>query len=162
MSSLEKKADVLYTVTFQITGEYFANESFATLSCKAGEQIAAPAAPEHEGYTFSGWQNLPQTMPEQNLVVTGFYTRNEEKPEQTPDPTPVPTPVPHPRAHSGPGRRSAGRSERRQQFRQQYGPGGHFRAHRCGVRSDRRCRLAAGCAERSGTGLCGGTGAAAP
>lgn len=103
MSSLEKKADVLYTVTFRITGEYFADESFATLSCKAGEQITAPAAPEHEGYTFSGWQNLPQTMPEQNLVVTGFYTRNEEKPEQTPDPTPVPTPVPTPAPTPGQG-----------------------------------------------------------
>ena len=82
-----------YTVTFRITGEYFAEESFAALQYKAGEQIAAPAAPAHEGYTFSGWQNLPETMPEKDLVVTGSYTKDAGEPEQ-PEETPTPTPVP--------------------------------------------------------------------
>ena len=94
--SLEKKADVHYTVTFQITGDYFANESFVTRAYSAGQTIEAPAAPVHEDYTFSGWQNLPQTMPEQDLVVTGFYTKNAgsdqtEQPDQPPVPTPAPT-----------------------------------------------------------------------
>lgn len=101
---LEKKADVRYTVTFRITGEYFAEESFAALQYKAGEQIDAPAAPAHEGYTFSGWQNLPETMPEKDLVVTGSYTKDAgepEQPEETPTPTPVPTPVPTPAPDPG-------------------------------------------------------------
>lgn len=104
--SLEKKADARYTVTFRITGEYFAEESFATLQYKAGEKIAAPVAPAHEGYTFSGWQNLPETMPERNLVVTGSYTKDAgepEQPEETPTPTPVPTPVPTPTPDPGQG-----------------------------------------------------------
>ena len=97
--SLEKKADVNYTVTFRITGDYFTNDSFAIRQYKAGQQISAPAAPEHAGYTFSGWQNLPQTMPEKDLVVIGFYIKDAQTPEPTPVPTPEPgepTPVPTP------------------------------------------------------------------
>ncbi|MDE6770637.1 MAG: InlB B-repeat-containing protein, partial [Muribaculaceae bacterium] len=41
-----------------------------------GSEITAPEAPEIEGYTFEGWDDLPATMPAKDLVVTGDYTVN--------------------------------------------------------------------------------------
>ena len=34
----------------------------------------APEAPEKEGYDFSGWQGLPDTMPQKDLVVEALFT----------------------------------------------------------------------------------------
>ncbi len=68
---------VEYTVTYKITGEFFADEAFATQKYTMGQAIAAPEAAAHEGYTFSGWQNLPETMPKGDIVVTGSYTKTE-------------------------------------------------------------------------------------
>ncbi len=97
---LEKRADVEYTVTYKITGEYFAYDSFAVQTYTMGEAINAPKAPAHEGYSFSGWQGLPETMPEQDLVVTGSYTKNAA-PDPTPTPEPNPTPTPAPSGDDG-------------------------------------------------------------
>ena len=41
-----------------------------------GAKIDAPAAPESEGQTFSGWYLLPETMPAQDLEITGNYVAN--------------------------------------------------------------------------------------
>ncbi len=60
-----------YTVTFTIDGEVV-----ETLSVEYGAAIEAPEAPEKEGYTFSGWQNLPETMPAHDVEVSAVYTLN--------------------------------------------------------------------------------------
>ena len=67
-----------HTVTYKITGDYFANERF-----KVQENIAYGTAltligddMTKEGYTFSGWSGLPETMPDDDVVVTGFYAIN--------------------------------------------------------------------------------------
>ncbi|MDE6670458.1 MAG: InlB B-repeat-containing protein, partial [Muribaculaceae bacterium] len=63
-----------YTALFKIDGEVF-----ETLNLAYGEAIKAPVAPEKEGYTFGGWQNLPATMPARDIEVTGSYTINSYK-----------------------------------------------------------------------------------
>ena len=42
-----------------------------------GSQIVAIAAPSQTGYTFSGWQNVPATMPDNDVTISGSYTINQ-------------------------------------------------------------------------------------
>ncbi len=42
-----------------------------------GATITAEAAPEKEGHTFSGWSDIPATMPAQDVKVTGSFTANK-------------------------------------------------------------------------------------
>lgn len=49
-----------------------------TLSCDSitlGTSIKAIAAPEREGYAFSGWSEHPNEMPSHNVVVEGHFTK---------------------------------------------------------------------------------------
>ena len=57
-----------YTLTFRI-GE----EILFTGEQPYGSEIVAPEVPEREGYTFSGWGEMPATMPSRNLEITGSY-----------------------------------------------------------------------------------------
>lgn len=41
-----------------------------------GAKVEAPEAPEKTGYTFKGWNNLPETMPANDIIVTGLYAAN--------------------------------------------------------------------------------------
>lgn len=63
-----------YTLTYRI-GE----EDFFTTSVAYGSEISAPEAPAREGYTFSGWNGIPETMPANDLVVAGSYAANSYK-----------------------------------------------------------------------------------
>ena len=60
-----------YTATFMIDGEVF-----ETISVKYGAAIEGPEAPEKEGYTFAGWENVPASMPARNIEINGTYTIN--------------------------------------------------------------------------------------
>ena len=43
-----------------------------------GDKIALRADPEkREGYTFSGWSPIPETMPMENVTVTGSWSINQ-------------------------------------------------------------------------------------
>ena len=68
-----------------ITGEY--NLNFHTLkyvvdsvvyktidSVYYGTALTPIAKPDKAGYSFSGWNGLPETMPDSNVVVTGSFT----------------------------------------------------------------------------------------
>jgi hypothetical protein len=60
-----------YLLTFQVDGE----------ECKAfeveyGSLIIPLAEPVKEGYTFSGWIEMPETMPAHDVIVTGRFTVN--------------------------------------------------------------------------------------
>ena len=59
-----------YTITYKIDGTVYKTEQL-----KAGQTIN-PETPTREGYTFSGWNSLPATMPAQNITVTGSFTVN--------------------------------------------------------------------------------------
>ncbi len=44
-----------YRVTWLIDGQFFSEQTV-----EEGNALVPPAVPEREGYTFSGWQNLPE------------------------------------------------------------------------------------------------------
>lgn len=84
----------VYTITYQITGKYFADSKYATQSYAVGDAVAAIAAPRHTGYTFEGWTGVPEVMPDHDVTVTGYFTQDvPEAPAVTPV---IPTPTPEP------------------------------------------------------------------
>lgn len=48
---------------------------YKSVDVEFGSKIVAEPAPEKEGYTFSGWIGLPETMPAKTVIVTGTLTR---------------------------------------------------------------------------------------
>ena len=65
-----------YKITYKIVGDYFANNNYEEETLEYGAQITPEANPTQEGYTFSGWSEIPETMPAHDVVVEGSYTRN--------------------------------------------------------------------------------------
>lgn len=43
-----------------------------------GATITPEPEPTREGYTFSGWSEIPKTMPAHKVTVYGYFTKNEE------------------------------------------------------------------------------------
>lgn len=61
--------------TFTIT--YIVDEEFyKSYKIKGGETIPPEPAPTKEGYTFSGWSEIPETMPAHDVTITGVFTKN--------------------------------------------------------------------------------------
>ncbi|MDE5665096.1 MAG: InlB B-repeat-containing protein, partial [Duncaniella sp.] len=60
-----------YTLTYEVDGEVY-----KTVEYSYGATVEAEAAPEKEGYTFSGWEGLPTTMPASDVTVKGSFTLN--------------------------------------------------------------------------------------
>ena len=60
-----------YTLTYQVDGEVY-----KTCEVAYGTAITPEAEPEKEGYTFSGWSEMPETMPANDVAVTGTFTIN--------------------------------------------------------------------------------------
>ncbi|MCR4615360.1 MAG: InlB B-repeat-containing protein [Clostridiales bacterium] len=59
-----------YTITYKVDGE-----DYDTQTCNYGTTVVPIAEPSARvGYTFSGWQNVPETMPAENITVTGEFT----------------------------------------------------------------------------------------
>ena len=58
-----------YTLTYMVDGEVY-----KTSSVNYGAAITPEAAPTKEGYTFSGWSEIPATMPAGDVTVTGTFT----------------------------------------------------------------------------------------
>ena len=59
-----------YEITYVIDDAVFAKQSVTY-----GDKITPPTAPEKEGHTFSGWKNLPATMPAHDLEIHGTYSK---------------------------------------------------------------------------------------
>ena len=60
-----------YQITYLLDGEVFAIDSVAYKS-----EISTLEAPEKEGYTFNGWENVPDSMPAQDVTISGSYGIN--------------------------------------------------------------------------------------
>ena len=60
-----------YKITYTVDGEEYATDSIAY-----GETIVLKETPTKEGYTFSGWNEVPETMPAQDVTVEGSFTVN--------------------------------------------------------------------------------------
>lgn len=63
-----------YTLTYKVDGEVF-----KTFDYESGATITPEAEPKKEGYTFSGWSEIPKTMPANDVTVTGTFTINKYK-----------------------------------------------------------------------------------
>ncbi len=61
-----------YLVTFRIGDEVVAADSL-----EYGAVIVVPDAPAKEGYTFSGWGEVPETMPAEDVIVEGTFVINK-------------------------------------------------------------------------------------
>ena len=55
------------------------NEEYKTYELIYGEVITPEPAPTKEGYTFSGWSEIPETMPAHDVTVTGTFAINKYK-----------------------------------------------------------------------------------
>ena len=63
-----------YTLTYKVDGAVYKEY---TLSY--GDAITPEAEPTKEGYTFSGWSEIPTTMPAHDVEVTGSFTKGAYK-----------------------------------------------------------------------------------
>ena len=62
-----------YTITFDTAG----GSEIAPITQDYGTNIAAPADPTREGYTFIGWdREIPETVPAENMTVTAQWEIN--------------------------------------------------------------------------------------
>ena len=51
-------------------------EKYKSYDIEEGESITPEPAPTKEGYTFSGWSEIPATMPADDVIVTGTFIIN--------------------------------------------------------------------------------------
>jgi hypothetical protein len=51
-------------------------EEYKTVEIEYGAEITPEDEPEKEGYTFKGWNEIPETMPANDVTVTGIYEKN--------------------------------------------------------------------------------------
>ena len=65
-----------YIVTFMIDGKVY-----KTMSVQYGAVIEVPE-PVKPGYAFDGWSDVPETMPAENITITGSFTQLETSIDQ--------------------------------------------------------------------------------
>ena len=58
----------IYTLTYKVDGEIYKIQTL-----EPGAALSAIAEPTKEGYTFGGWSELPETMPNHDIEVTGSF-----------------------------------------------------------------------------------------
>ena len=64
--------DGVYTLTY-----YVDEEEYKSVTYSSGAGITPEPAPTKEGYTFSGWSEIPESMPDYDVTVTGTFTVNK-------------------------------------------------------------------------------------
>lgn len=65
-------ADGIYTLTYYVDGE-----AYKSVKYSYGADITPEVEPAKIGYTFSGWSDVPKTMPNDDVTVTGTFTANK-------------------------------------------------------------------------------------
>ena len=55
------------------------DKEYKNIWYEEGESIAPEAEPTKEGYSFSGWSEIPETMPDHDFTVTGTFSPNTYK-----------------------------------------------------------------------------------
>ena len=63
-----------HTLTYMVDGEVYKTDSI-----EEDEEIIVESEPAREGYSFSGWSEIPKTMPAYDITVTGTFTINKYK-----------------------------------------------------------------------------------
>ncbi|MCR5042637.1 MAG: InlB B-repeat-containing protein [Bacteroidaceae bacterium] len=57
------------TLTYMVDGEIY-----KTYEVPHGSAISPEEEPTKDGYTFSGWSDIPETMPNEDVTITGTFT----------------------------------------------------------------------------------------
>ena len=65
------KSPDVFTLTYLLDGEVYKE-----MKVTVGTAITPETVPDKEGYTFSGWGDVPATMPAEDLVLKGTYNIN--------------------------------------------------------------------------------------
>ena len=65
------EAEQYYALTYMLDGK-----KYVEYSLKEGEAITPVLAPSKEGFTFSGWSEIPETMPDHDVTITGTFIAN--------------------------------------------------------------------------------------
>ena len=60
-----------YTLTYMVDGD-----TYKSVVYEYGATITPIAAPLKEGHTFSGWSDIPSTMPSNDITITGSFSVN--------------------------------------------------------------------------------------
>ena len=60
-----------YTLTYILDGT-----KYRECCVQEGETIIPVPAPSKEGFTFSGWSEIPETMPDHDVTITGKFIAN--------------------------------------------------------------------------------------
>ena len=60
-----------YTLTYMLDGT-----KYREYNVQEGEAITPVLAPTKEGFTFSGWSEIPETMPDHDVTITGTFIEN--------------------------------------------------------------------------------------
>lgn len=63
-----------YTLTYKVDGEVYKSTLY-----EFGESIIPEPDPTKDGYTFSGWSDIPETMPSHDVEITGSFSINQYK-----------------------------------------------------------------------------------
>ena len=63
-----------YTLTYKVDGEVY-----KTYELEEGTAITPEPTPTKKGYTFSGWSEIPEMMPANDVTVTGTFSVNKYK-----------------------------------------------------------------------------------
>lgn len=61
-----------YKLIYKVDGA-----DYKSYDVEYGSSITPEEAPTKEGYTFSGWSEIPETMPAKDVTVTGTFTQTE-------------------------------------------------------------------------------------
>ena len=61
-------APLAYDVVYMVDGVEYARETY-----EVGAAITPIEEPTKEGFVFTGWQNVPEVMPAEEVVVTGTF-----------------------------------------------------------------------------------------
>lgn len=64
-----------YILTYMVNDEQYGSSEVL----EYGTTVTPKTAPEMEGYVFTGWSNLPKTMPAHDVTVTGYFVMEAEK-----------------------------------------------------------------------------------
>ena len=61
-----------HNLTYMVDGVEYKN-----FEIEEGESITPETEPTREGYTFSGWSEIPATMPTEDVTITGTFSINK-------------------------------------------------------------------------------------
>lgn len=70
------RVDGTFQINSYVLSYYVDDELVESAETEYNTQITAKDEPEKEGYTFSGWSDIPETMPAHDVRIDGTFTVN--------------------------------------------------------------------------------------